>query len=156
MHFEESVQIARSPEQVRDFFEDLSNLPKWDRGVARVERTSGDGGVGSTFDTVGHRERGRMSYLVTELDPPQQFRVETHSGFFKEAEWHFRLEPVEGGTRVICTTDFTLRPRCLWLAPLLLLVAMRSMTYRCPRLIAVVHPGCCQDCCQPAHRYPTF
>jgi hypothetical protein len=48
-----------------------------------------------------------MSYRVTELDPPQQYRVETHSGFFKEAEWHFRLEPVEGGTRVICTTDLT-------------------------------------------------
>jgi hypothetical protein len=67
-----------------------------------------------------------MSYRVTELDPPQQYRVETHSGFFKEAEWHFRLEPVEGGTRVICTTDLTPRPRYLWLAPLLLLVAMRG------------------------------
>lgn len=123
MHFEERVQIARSPEQVWDFFEDLSNLPKWDRGVAKVERTSGQGGVGSTtFDTIGHRERRRMSYQVTELDPPHQYRAVTRSGVFKEAEWHFRLEPVGGGTRVVCATDFTLRLRYLWLAPLLFLV----------------------------------
>ena len=126
MHFEERVQIDRSPEQVWSFFEDISNLPKWDRGVARVELTSGSGGVGSTFDTVGHGERGRMSYRITEVDPRHHYRVVTHSGFFKEAQWCFRLELVGSGTRVICTTDFSLRPRYLFLAPVLLLVTRRG------------------------------
>jgi hypothetical protein len=67
-----------------------------------------------------------MSYRVTEVDPPHHYRVVTHSGFFKEAHWYFRLEPVGSGTRVICITDFTLRLRYLFLAPVLLLVTRRG------------------------------
>jgi hypothetical protein len=85
MRLEESVIVRRSPEQIWKFFEDLSNLPRWDRGVARVEVTSsgpaGAGGAGATFDTVGYRERGRMSYRVTEATPNYAYTVVTHSGF---------------------------------------------------------------------------
>jgi hypothetical protein len=121
-HFKKEITVNRTPEFVWNFFMDITNLPKWDRGVARVEITSIDPSakVGATFDTIGFRERGRMSYRVTEIDSVRHSnRVVTNSGVFKEAEWHLLLEPAEGGTRVICAVDFSLRPQYFILGPIL-------------------------------------
>jgi hypothetical protein len=42
--------------------------------------------------------------------------------YFKDAAWHFRLDPVPEGTRIICAAEFTLRLRYLFLAPVLSLM----------------------------------
>lgn len=130
MHFEESVLVRRSPEQVGRFFADYSNLPRWDRGVARVEITSagpsGLGSVGTTFDTVGYQERGRMSYRITEINPDHSYTVVTHSSFFKEAQWRIQLLDTPEGTQIFCSTDFSLKWQYLILAPILLLSAKRG------------------------------
>ncbi len=130
MHFEESINVAKSPEEIWEFFEDVNNLPRWDRGVARVEVTSGrevhPDGVGFAFDTIGHGERGRMSYVITELSRYHSSTTVTHSGYFKEARWRFVLEPIETGTKVVCEVIFTLRLRYLLLAPVLLAASGRG------------------------------
>jgi hypothetical protein len=41
-HFKKEITVNRTPEFVWSFFMDINNLPKWDRGVARVEVTSID------------------------------------------------------------------------------------------------------------------
>lgn len=81
MRFEERVFVARPVEHVWAFVEDLSNLPRWDRGVARVEVTSWTGGVGTTFDTFAKNDRGRMSQEVTEAEPNRRHTAVTRSGF---------------------------------------------------------------------------
>jgi len=42
--------------------------------------------------------------------------------YFRDAAWHFRLDPVPEGTRLVCAADFTLRLRYLFLAPVLYLL----------------------------------
>ena len=106
---------------------DIQNLPKWDRGVARVQVTSGDVGVGSTFDTFAAGDRGRMSYEVTRLRAPYEHEAVTRSGFFRLARWHFSLEPTAGGTAVTCVSDFSIRARHLWLAPVLAVLGPKAI-----------------------------
>jgi carbon monoxide dehydrogenase subunit G len=149
VHFDGQIRIDRSIEQVWTFFENVENLPRWDRGVARVEWKSGDGGVGSTFDTIGHRERSRMSYRVTEAVSPRHYAVVTDSGYFSHAEWHFALAPATTGTEVTCSVDFALRTRYSLLAPVLKLFGGAGMRTDLDRLKLVVEAD------QPADLPPT-
>lgn len=108
---------------------DLSNLPRWDQGVATVELTSvtdGTIGTGSTFDTVGHNGR-RMSYEVTALEENRRHKSVTRSGEFNWAEWDFTLEPTSTGTSVTCLSRFSLRRRFALLAPALRLLGGKGI-----------------------------
>lgn len=138
MHLESSILIDRSPERVWSFLSDVDNIPRWDRGVAAVRHgASGVTGVGSEFDTVldadaadaaDARRNGRMGYRIAEMDADRhECRVELTSRdgnarYFRRAAWTFRTADAEGGTRLTCAADFTLRPRWLVLAPVLYLM----------------------------------
>jgi hypothetical protein len=79
MHLESSIVIRRQPEQVWSFLANVANIPKWDRGVAGIQRTTFEPmGVGSEFDTVADpaarddaQSQGRMSYRIADVDPDQ-------------------------------------------------------------------------------------
>jgi hypothetical protein len=127
MRFEQCIAINRSACDVWSFFEDLENLPRWDRGVARVERTSPGAGVGATFNTYAKGDRGRMSYEVTEFEPCDHFAVVTRSSLFRFAEWRLRLETFEAGTKVTCILTFSLRSRYLPLAAVLWVLSDKAI-----------------------------
>jgi hypothetical protein len=151
MHLESSIRIERPPERVWSFMSEVSNIPKWDRGVAAVAHSAaGVTGVGSEFDTVADvdapfdaRRNGRMSYRIVDIDPERhQCRVELTSRdgnarYFKRASWTFRAEGEDGGTLLTCSADFVLRVRWLMLAPALYLMR-RAITNDLRQLKAVV------------------
>lgn len=133
MHLESTVVIRRAPDEVLGFLEDVSNLPKWDRGVSAVRVTSpGLAGIGSGFDTLAYPrhpgdspEWGRMSYRISAWDKAARSVVVEltsttgNARYFKSAAWLTRVEPVPEGSRVCCAVDFTLRARYAFLAPIL-------------------------------------
>jgi len=133
MHLESTIVIRRAPEDVLSFVEDISNLPKWDRGVSAVRQASpGPLGIGSEFDTLAYPrhpgdkpEWGRMSYRVADWDKAARFgtieltSTTGNARYFKSAAWLTRVEPVPEGSRVCCAVDFTLRARYAFLAPIL-------------------------------------
>ena len=127
MKIEERVLITRDIEDLWAFFMDIQNLPRWDRGVARVRATSSDVGVGLTFDTFAAGDRGRMSYEVSKLRAPYEYEVVTRSGFFRLASWRFTLEATADGTAVTCVSDFSVRTRHLWLAPVLAVLGPKAI-----------------------------
>jgi hypothetical protein len=85
LHSETVVSLTR--DQVWAFFEDVDNLAKWDRSVARVERTtSGPIGVGYQFDTISPSGQ-RMSYRVSELIPKDRATIDlVNSDMFDRAQ----------------------------------------------------------------------
>src|SRR5215831_3792455 len=132
MWLQAQVIVRRAPDDVAAFLGDVRNIPSWDRGVAAV-RTAPDAkpGVGFAFETLGHpggagAEDGRMAYEVSAVGPEgSTVRLTSTSGnarYFKDAAWHFRLDRVPEGTRVICAAEFTLRTRYLFLAPVFYLL----------------------------------
>lgn len=135
------VLIHRSPEDVWAFLADISNLPKWDRGVAGARRLSANsGGADFEFETIAKPSHaddgdapGRMAYRVAGSDAPNSCVVRLTSAtgnarFFKRAEWRFRAEPAPKGTRLFCCVAFSLKFRYVLLAPVLYLMqgAIRS------------------------------
>jgi len=151
MHLESSIRIERPPERVWSFLSEVSNIPKWDRGVAAVAHSApAVTGVGAEFDTVANADapsdahsKGRMSYRIAEVDPGRhQCRVELTSRdgnarYFKRASWTFRAVGADGGTLLTCSADFVLRVRWLVLAPVLYMMR-RAITNDLRQLKAVI------------------
>ena len=148
MQLQTEVTVRRAPHDVAAFLGDVRNIPLWDRGVAEV-RTRQDAvpGVGFAFETIGRpgsapgAEDGRMAYEVSSVDSKgSTVRLTSTTGnarYFKDAAWHFRLDPAAEGTRITCVADFTLRLRYLFLAPVLYLLrrAIRADLERLKRLL---------------------
>jgi uncharacterized protein YndB with AHSA1/START domain len=135
MHLEATILIHRTPEQVWTYLGDVSNVPRWDRGVASVKTNPAlSPGVGFEFDTLAHPkgadksgEWGKMSYRIAEADPASgcTVRLTSSSGnarFFKTAEWRWRVDPVTEGSLVTCTAHFSLRFPYSVLAPVFFLM----------------------------------
>ena len=135
VRLESSIAIHRPPEIVWAFLGDVSNLPKWDRGVARAvkaQQTAMAPGEGYEFHTETHcgspgnaSDNGRMAYRVASVDAEaQQCIVDLTSRtgnarFFRRAQWIFQVTPTLSGSRVTCAVEFTLRRAYFFMAPLL-------------------------------------
>jgi len=130
VRLESNVFVARSAADVSAYLGEVSNVAKWDRGVAATEATSTmAAGVGFEFDTLALRNGkpaengwGKMSYRISEIDPVNGCTVQLTSKtgnarYFKSAAWKFRVEAEPGGARVFCTAEFTLKWRYAFLAP---------------------------------------
>jgi len=148
MRLRAEVIVRRTPVEVAAFLGDVRNIPVWDRGVSGVRvPTDAQPGVGFTFETLGHpgsapgAEDGRMAYEVAAVGPEgSTVRLISTTGnarYFKDAAWHFRLDPVPEGTRVTCAAEFTVRLRYLFLAPVLYLLrrAIRDDLERLRRVL---------------------
>ena len=133
MHLEASIHIRRSPEEVWAYLGDVSNVALWDRGVSRTQPVAGSlPGLGFQFDTFAHPRGkstdgswGKMSYRVSDIDPIRGCTIQLTSTtgnarYFKSAEWRFRVEPEQDGTRVFCAAIFMLKFRYFVLAPVFL------------------------------------
>jgi hypothetical protein len=133
MRLEASVHIRRSSQDVWAYLGDVSNVAAWDRGVSRTEPSSRTPpGVGFEFDTYAHPRSnsrdgswGKMSYRITEIDPIRGCTIQLTSKagnarYFKHAQWYFRVEAEQDGSRVYCTAAFSLRWRYVLLAPVFL------------------------------------
>jgi hypothetical protein len=128
MHLHGQITVHQTIDQVWEFFNNLSNLARWDRSVAHVIPTSPTPyGLGSTFDTISpartaQKEGSRLSYRVTQYIPHQQVTCSLiSSSLFRRADWITTTERVAEGVRIICSVDCTLRPRYRFLIPILLL-----------------------------------
>jgi len=107
----ESIEIARRPEDVYAYIDDLASHGEWQEGIvsAKVD-TEGPTHVGSRSTEVrrmGSREM-TMTYEVTEHDPPRVFAFRGVDGPVRVAG-RGTLEPVGDGssTRLSLELDFT-------------------------------------------------
>ena len=88
-----------------------AHLRHWARGVLGVTRESGALGPGTKFTitgrNIGFQTKVRWDYTVTAYEPPYRFAGRAQGGPVPFEE-EFRLEEVEGGTRITLIQD--LRP----------------------------------------------
>lgn len=104
---EESVFIARSPQEVFDFITDPAKIPVWDASVVAAEQV-GTGPIGPGTRTRGTSKiMGRHFDWVTEatqFEPPTRSVLKSVEGPLTFTVTSV-LEPAEGGTRLTYRID---------------------------------------------------
>lgn len=130
VRLESEIVIDRGAEEVWRFLGSVSNIARWDRGVARTRTThsQSDSAVGMEFDTFAKNDGddwGRMSYRVVRAGADSctvaLTSTQGNARFFKDAGWTFRTAPHPQGTLLTCAADFSLRLSYIFLAPILYL-----------------------------------
>lgn len=104
---EESVFIARPPQEVFDFISEPANIPVWDSSVMKTEM------VGAEPVGLGSRARGTSKIMgrhfdwtteLTEFESPVRLTATSVEGQMKFAVSNV-LEPAEGGTKLTYHID---------------------------------------------------
>jgi uncharacterized membrane protein len=90
---EESLVVARPPEDVFAVVADLERAPEWQDSLESVDVKRGI----EVRNVAGRRREGRFE--LKENDPPRMLAIESRSGSVR-ADARFTLSPVDGGTGV--------------------------------------------------------
>ncbi len=102
-----SIVIDKPISEVWDFVSNIENMDKWVNGVREPKPISGgEWGVGSTFES-GYEYAGkthRITYEITEFDPPCRISMRSTSGPFPFEGWT-ELSEDKDGTRVVNAID---------------------------------------------------
>ena len=106
MRVEESVEIARSPQEVWALVADPLNDPRWCRKVTSVEQ-SGPRAWRVVHKPVPLRPPAELRLEHLELDAPSRLRMreEDEASVF---DVEYRLEPTPAGTRFTQVSEFDL------------------------------------------------
>ncbi len=102
-----SVVIEALAHRIYALVADLPRMGEWSPECRRVEWLDGSTEPAEGARFIGHNQggpRGLMKWSrrgrVLAADPGREFAFVTEEGGREGPEWRYRLEPVEGGTRV--------------------------------------------------------
>jgi uncharacterized protein YndB with AHSA1/START domain len=99
----QSIEIARSPDEVFAFLTDPSRLREWQDAEEVTQLTPGPLGAGTRLREV-HRVLGRRRVEITEFvvyEPGRRFEIRMVDGPPLDGRWDFEASPA--GTRLTFT-----------------------------------------------------
>jgi uncharacterized protein YndB with AHSA1/START domain len=108
-HVERTLTTTTDIHTVWDYLTDFRTTEEWDPPTVSTERTSGDGGVGTTYHNVSSflGSQSEVDYVVSAVEPLERFELRGDAG--KSMDLHdtitFERLP-EGGTRVTYRAEF--------------------------------------------------
>ena len=121
MHVERTFTVPRPVEAVFDYLSDFTSTNDWDPGTVETRRTSGDGGVGTTYHNVSEFMGGRteLAYESVAHERPTtvQFRGRNKQATAQDT---LTFAPDGDGTRIHYRADFDFGRLGNLLAPVLL------------------------------------
>ena len=93
-----------SPEAAHAYLADFRTAEEWDRGTRTCERTSGDGGVGTTYRNVSSflGRTVEITYTAAEVVAPTRVHLRGTNESF-EGHDIFEITPTTGGAQVAYT-----------------------------------------------------
>jgi uncharacterized protein YndB with AHSA1/START domain len=108
---ERTITVDQPPEAVWEFLADFTTTEEWDPPTVSTERTSGDGGVGTTYHSIA-KFRGRrteVDYVVTDYVEGRRLRLRGDATGLEVVDT-FTVEPTPaGGSLVTYEARFTRR-----------------------------------------------
>lgn len=112
---EASIEIAARPAQVWVLVSDVTRMGEWSPVCRRVEYLDGATSPAEGVCFIGHNRqfgaRWSRKCVITTYMPERELGFHT---LFRDAvgtRWHYRLEPWEGGTRVVESYELASMPR---------------------------------------------
>jgi len=121
-HVERTLTTTTDIHTVWDYVTDFRTTEEWDPPTVSTERTSGDGGVGTTYHNVSSflGSQSEVDYVVCAVEPLERFELRGDAG--KSLDLHdtitFERLP-EGGTRVTYRAEFRTHGAAKFAEPLL-------------------------------------
>jgi carbon monoxide dehydrogenase subunit G len=97
-----------SPEAAHAYLADFRNAEEWDPGTQSCERTSGDGGVGTTYRNVSSflGREVEITYTTAELAPTTRVHLRGTNESF-EGHDIFEIRPSGRGSEVTYRADMS-------------------------------------------------
>jgi carbon monoxide dehydrogenase subunit G len=99
MHVERTLTVPRPVELVFDYLADFTHTNDWDPGTVETRRTSGDGGVGTTYANTSEfmGRKTELTYETITFERPRrlQFRGTNDSATATDT---MTFAPVSDGT----------------------------------------------------------
>ena len=109
---ERTITVGQPVAKVWAYLSDFRTTEEWDPPTVSTERTSGDGGVGTTYTNVskflGHETETR--YVVTEHEVGKRFQISGDAGSVKVVDtitFEASGEEPAGRTSVTYHSEFT-------------------------------------------------
>ncbi len=105
---ERTVTVDQPPEKVWAYLSDFRSTEDWDPPTVRTERTSGDGGVGTTYHNVSKLlgSEQEVEYRVTEFVEGSRLQLAGDAGSIQLLDT-ITVEPSGTGTAVTYHAEFT-------------------------------------------------
>jgi carbon monoxide dehydrogenase subunit G len=120
MRLERTVYTPRTPAETFTYLADFTNTNEWDPGTVSTTRTSGDGGVGSTYRNISQflGRKTELTYTTVILRPDEFVEL---MGENKTLVAHDQMTITsEGsGSRVDYVAEFEFKGLTKFFAPLL-------------------------------------
>ncbi len=104
---ERTVTVDTAPQKVWDYLSDFRTTEEWDPPTVSTERTSGDGGVGTTYHNVSKflGSEQEVDYVVTEYVAGSRLQLAGDAGSIKLLDT-ITVEPHGTGTSVTYHAEF--------------------------------------------------
>jgi len=118
---ERSLTVDQPAERVWDYLSDFRSTNDWDPGTVHTERTSGDGGAGTTYHNTSSflgRET-KLVYTVTEVDPGRRITLRGENKTVVSTDTITVEGLPEGGTKVSYLAEFEFKGVAKVAAPLM-------------------------------------
>ncbi|MGA8255748.1 MAG: SRPBCC family protein, partial [Nocardioides sp.] len=107
---ERTVTVDQPVSKVWEFIKDFRTTQQWDPPTVRTDRTSGEGGVGTTYLNVSSflGNETEVSYVVTDCVEEKRLQLKGDAGDSLTLLDTITLEPtLEGGTSLTYHAEFT-------------------------------------------------
>ena len=108
-HVERTLTTDTDIHVVWDYLTDFTTTEEWDPPTRSTERTSGDGGVGTTYHNVSSflGAESEVDYVVSAVVPLERFELCGDAGTSMDLHDTITLKPrPEGGTSVTYRAEF--------------------------------------------------
>ncbi len=117
---ERTVTVDQPVEKVFAYLSDFSTTQEWDPPTVRTTRTSGDGGVGTTYHNVSAflGSETEVDYVVTEVVANSRFQIAGDATGMKLMDTITFESPSPTTTRVTYHAEFDLQGVANLAAPL--------------------------------------
>ncbi|MDR7252806.1 carbon monoxide dehydrogenase subunit G [Nocardioides sp. BE266] len=108
-----------SPEAAYAYLADFRNAEAWDPGTKMCERTSGDGGVGTTYRNVSSflGREVELTYTTAELAPHTRVHLRGSNESF-EGHDVFEIRSASSGASITYSAEFSFSGAARFGAPL--------------------------------------
>lgn len=112
MYVERTFVVPQPVEAVFDYLSDFTRTEEWDPGTVETRRTSGDGGLGTTYanSSTFLGRQVRLTYETTVHDRPRRLRFSGTNKRARTADTMTFTPVADGSTEIHYRADFHFGP----------------------------------------------